>query len=252
MDPRTEQQLTNEPAYTGDPTHPGDPVYGSDPTYQAEGQRSPEQLSSEIAHTRANLAGDLDALQDRVSPHAVMERRKAAARGGVHRMRDRVMGSAHGARSGASGAASSVGSTAQDAASTVEDKYDGSPLAAGLMAFGAGMVASALVSPSRKETEMARRLVDTAHEKGVVDEVKSVGQDMGQQLKEGAKEKAAEVQGTAQESAERVKAEGQNSAQSVKDDAQSGSTSAGTPPPPVPPGPPSGTTGPAGTPRTGI
>ena len=59
MDPRTEQQLTNEPAYTGDPTHPGDPVYGSDPTYQAEGQRSPEQLSSEIAHTRANLAGDL-------------------------------------------------------------------------------------------------------------------------------------------------------------------------------------------------
>ena len=186
MDPRTEQQLTNEPAYTGAPTHPGDPVYGSDPTYQAEDKRSPEQLSSEIASTRSDLADNLDALQDRVSPHAVMERRKAAARGGVHRMRDRVMGSAHGARSGASGAASSVGSTAQDAASTVEDKYDGSPLAAGLMAFGAGMVASALVSPSRKETEIARRVVVPAPEKGGVDVVKCVGQGLGQQLQEDA------------------------------------------------------------------
>jgi hypothetical protein len=221
MDPRTEQQLTNEPAYTGDPAHPGNPVYGSDPTYQGAGERSPEQLSSEIANTRADLAGNLDALQDRVSPHAVMERRKAAARGSVYRMRDRVMGTAHDARSSASGAASSVSSTAQDAASTVEDKYEGSPLAAGLMAFGAGMIASALVSPTRKETQMAQRVVDTAQETGVVDEVKSVGQEMGEQLKEEAKEKAAQVQGSAKESAERVKAEGQDSAQTVKDDAQS-------------------------------
>lgn len=212
MDPRTDQPMTPR-------------------------QRSPEQIGSDIAVTRAELARDLDALQERVSPHAVMERRRAAARGRMHRMRSRVMGTAHHARSGAGHAASdatdSVRSTAEDAVSTVEDKYEGSPLAAGLMAFGAGMIASAMVSPSRTETRTAQRVVDAAREHGVVDEAKSVGQEVGENLKEDARQSAEELQDSARQSAEHMKAEGQGSAEHVKESSQAGTTgssTSGTPP----------------------
>ena len=39
---------------------------------------STEELSNDIARTRAELSQDVDALQDRVSPSAIMERRKYA------------------------------------------------------------------------------------------------------------------------------------------------------------------------------
>ena len=42
--------------------------------------QSTEELSTQIAGTRESLASDLDALQDRVSPSAIVERRKEAAR----------------------------------------------------------------------------------------------------------------------------------------------------------------------------
>ena len=43
--------------------------------------QSTEELTTQIAGTRESLATDLDALQNRVSPSAIVERRKEAARG---------------------------------------------------------------------------------------------------------------------------------------------------------------------------
>ena len=48
---------------------------------------STEELSNDIARTRADLEQDLDALQDKVSPSAIMERRKTAVRVGWRRSR---------------------------------------------------------------------------------------------------------------------------------------------------------------------
>jgi hypothetical protein len=178
------------------------------------GQRT-EELSTQIAGTRADLAQDLDALQDRVSPHAVMERRKAAARGSMHRMRSRVMGTAEDAKH-------SAGSTASQAMGTAEEKYEGSPLGAGLIAFGAGMLVSALIPASDTETGAARQVVDAAKEHGqpVMDEARSVGQDMGEGLKQSATEAAQGVKHTAAQSAEHVKQEGQTSAHQVQAEAK--------------------------------
>jgi gas vesicle protein len=200
---------------------------------------------ADIDATRANLSRDIDELTDKVSPARVVERRKEAAkqaaRGRIGTIRDKVMGvvptggsggSGHGSAgvgarvSGAAGsAAGSVSDTVSDSAGGAVDaigsKAQGNPLAAGLIAFGAGMVISALIPASEKEAEVAQRAVEAAKEHGqpVVDEAKSVGQQMGQELKESATESAQQVKDTAQDSVQNVKQQGQSSAQTVKDQA---------------------------------
>lgn len=78
--------------------------------------QSTEELSRDIAGTRRDLASDLDALQDRVSPQAIVERRKAATRDRVRSARDKVMGTAHEARGGVAGTASGATDTVRDQA----------------------------------------------------------------------------------------------------------------------------------------
>ena len=54
--------------------------------------QSTEELNSDIAGTRQALSSDLDALQGRVSPSAIIERRKEATRSRLRGLKDRVMG----------------------------------------------------------------------------------------------------------------------------------------------------------------
>lgn len=182
------------------------------------GQRTEEQLSNEIAGTREDLGRNLDALNERVNPVRVVERRKEAARGRVSSLKERVMGSAHGAGDRASGAAGAVTDTVSSAPGAVQAKTEGNPLAAGVIAFGAGWLVSSLMPATEREAQATQKLIDTAKDSGLVDEAKSVGQEVGQNLKETATQAAEEVKTTAQQSAEHVKAEGQSSAQTVKDD----------------------------------
>lgn len=185
---------------------------------------------ADIAATRANLSRDIDELTDKVNPARVVDRRKEAAKGRLGSIREKVMGAApdvsqvknavSGTGSG-SGSAGSVSDKASAAVDTLGVKAQGNPLAAGLVAFGAGMLISALIPASEKETQVTQRAVEAAKEHGqpVVDEAKAVGQQMGQDLKDSAAESAEQVKATAQQSAENVKQEGQSSAQTVKDDA---------------------------------
>jgi gas vesicle protein len=197
------------------------------------GQRTEEQITTDIEGTRRDLSKDLDELHEKVSPSQIMERRKVAARSKMTRMRDRVMGSAHEAKhsmgQGASSAGGSVGGAAtgakdsmSSAAQTVGEKTEGNPLAAGLIAFGAGVLVSSLIPASEKESVAAQRLVEEAktHGQPVMDEAKSAGQSMGENLKEHARQSAEEVKASAQGSVQNVKDEGQSSAQHVKDDVQ--------------------------------
>ena len=186
---------------------------------------------ADIDATRSNLSRDIDELTDKVSPSRVVERRKEAAKGRLGSIRDTVMGASP---IGGSGGGGGVGSKVSDAAGSVSDttggaldavgsRAQGNPLAAGLVAFGAGMLISALIPASEKEAKLAQRAVDAAKEHGqpVVDEAKSVGQQMGEELKGSAVESAQQVKETAQDSVDNVKQEGQSSAQTVKDQASS-------------------------------
>lgn len=196
------------------------------------GQRT-EELTTEIEQTRESLASDLDALQDRVSPSAIMDRRKAAARDRWEGMRSRVMGtasSAHGTvSSSASGVAGSVSGTAQgavgsvrDAGTTAQRQVQGSPLGAGLVAFGAGLVISSLLPASHREAQAASQLLDVAQDKAqpLVEEAKEAARSVGQDVAQNAGEAAQQVKETATDSASRVTEEGRSAADSVKEDAQ--------------------------------
>jgi gas vesicle protein len=191
------------------------------------GQNTEELTTTpaDIEATRSELTRDIDELTDKVSPARVLDRRKEAARGRMGSIRDKVMGTASGTGNKLGGTASSatgsVSDTASGALEGIESRTQGNPLAAGLVAFGAGMLISALIPASEKEAQAAQRLTEVAKEHGqpVIDEAKSVGQDVADDLKQSAADSAQQVKSTAQESVDTVKQEGQSSAQNVKDDA---------------------------------
>jgi len=215
-----------------------------------------QRIADEIAGTRRDLTRDVDALTDRVSPSRVVERRVQRTRRGFGRLKDRVMGTADDARSSMSdtahgvagsmsdrahgvtetvsdtahGVADTTSSAATQTVDTVREKTEGNPLAAGLIAFGAGWLVSSLIPASGAETRAAQKMVDTAKEHGqpVMEQAKQVGQEMGQDLKERASEAAQEVKATAQEGAAHVKQEGQASAQTVRDDVSAQRESGGS------------------------
>ncbi|MFC4785665.1 DUF3618 domain-containing protein [Nocardioides sp. MAHUQ-72] len=180
---------------------------------------------ADIAATRTSLTRDIDELTDKVSPARVMDRRKEASRSRLGSIRDRVMGSASDAGGTLGDATSGASGAVSDATGGVvgglESRTQGNPLTAGVVAFGAGMLLSALIPSSDKEAQVAHRLTEVAKEQGqpLLDEAKSVGSEMAADLKESAGDSAHRVQATAQESVDTVRTEGQSSARTVKDDA---------------------------------
>jgi hypothetical protein len=185
-----------------------------------------EELNSRIEDTRERMASNLDTLQDRVSPSAIVERRKRAARDRVTSVKDKVMGTAQSAKESVSSAASTASSgasgTGSNVASTAQSQFEGAPLAAGLVAFGTGVVLASLLPATRVEAQAAHQVVETAKEhQDVLEDVRSAGQEVVDDLKGSAADAAQEIKDSAQQSAETVRQEGRSSAESVKDDASS-------------------------------
>jgi hypothetical protein len=177
-----------------------------------------EELNTQIAGTRDALASDLDALQDKVSPRAAVQRQKSAMGDRWRRARSKVMGSGGSTTAGSSGAVDKLKGGAGDLASTTEDTVAGSPIAAGLVAFGAGVVIAGLIPATQKEGELSQRAVDAVKEHGqpLVDGAKAAGQEMADNLKPEAAQAAREVKDTATESAQRVTDEGKSATERVR------------------------------------
>lgn len=185
--------------------------YGTTADMSEEDRRT-EQINRDIERTRVQLSQNVDELGDKVSPGQAMARQKEAAKNRVFGVKDKVMGSA-------SGAGGSMSDTASGAVHGIEARTEGNPLAAGVIAFGVGLLASSAFPATRVEQRVAQQGLDTAKEHGqpVVDEAKSMASDMGSQLKETAKAGADEVKSSAQDSAENLKDQGRDSAHQVRD-----------------------------------
>jgi hypothetical protein len=194
--------------------------------------QSTEELTSQIEDTRQRMAADLDTLQERVSPSAIVERRKQAVRGRFASAKDKVMGTAQSATGSVSSAASTatdtVSGTGSNVASTAQDTYQGAPLAAGVVAFSAGVVLASLLPASRAEAEAAHRVVETAkeHHQPLLDDVRFAGHEVAENVKRTAmnsaqqvKDSAQQVKDSAQQSAQTVAGEAQSSTEAVRDEA---------------------------------
>jgi len=204
----------------------------------------PDQIRREIEYTRSNLSSDVDALAYKVSPGRIVDDRKQRARSALENVRDKVMGSAsdlgHHTRQGAhavgehaSSAASTVSDKANSAASTVSDaaqraphvirqKSEGNPLAAGLIAFGVGWLASSLIPSTRREQQVASQVKAKAGEHaGVVKEkLGEVATELKEELREPAQHATQSVRSTAQDAVQAVRDDTRSAARDVQEHAQ--------------------------------
>ena len=200
----------------------------------------PEVIRRQIEDTRRELSYDVDALNEKVNPARVVDRRVTAAKGRIASVKEKVMGSAHDTTSSAQGmasnaagsvqgAASSAAGTVQDAASSaagaiqqapdaVVRQTQGNPLAAGLIAFGVGWLVSSLLPASEKEKQLAQQAESAVreHKDAILEPAKQAAQEIGEQLKPAAQEAVESVKSTAQDAAATVKEEGQSAAADVQ------------------------------------
>lgn len=173
----------------------------------------PDQLRREIETTQRNLGTDVDALSEKVTPGRIVQRRVGRARGAVQNLRDRVMGSASDASDTASdkvqSATGTVTEAVQDAPERIRRGTEGNPLAAGLIAFGAGWLVSSLVPASRQEQRLAYQVKDTVQDAAgpITEQLGSAAQEVKENLREPAQQAVESVRSTASDAASTVKDE---------------------------------------------
>ena len=202
-------------------------TYSNDITTGGTTTRSddPEVIRRDIESTRADLSRNVDALTEKVSPSRVVGRRVDRAKDAVGSVKDKVMGSNddpydHGAVGGAtdkaSSVASSIGDTATSAPTIARQKTQGNPLAAGMIAFGVGWLASSLLPATEKEQEAATAVKDKAseHSDTLTAPIKEAAGNAKENLRAPAQDAVQSVKGTATEATATVKDE----AAAAKDD----------------------------------
>jgi hypothetical protein len=168
----------------------------------------PEQIRREIERTRTELSENVNALGDKVNPGSIAKRQVGRVRCAAASVKDAVLGSASDAADTGQRVAGSIGDTVSDAPTAVARKAQGSPIAAGLIAFGAGLLVSSMLPASRAEQQAAQAVKDTA-------------QPLVDDLTDTAKEIAGNLQEPAQQALEEVKAIATDSTATVRDEAAS-------------------------------
>jgi hypothetical protein len=202
--------------------------------------------------TQAHLSSDVDALTEKVTPSRIVARRVDRAKAAGRRLTDSVMGSddpapgrhydpynpygdyrdtgspRHAAATvsdAASSAASTISDTASSATAAVQEapravrrQTRGNPLAAGLIAFGAGWLVSSLLPASREEQRLAQRATEKAAEVGrpVADAAREAAMEVKDNLQEPAQQAVESVKDTASQAGRTVVDEGRAAAQDAQ------------------------------------
>jgi uncharacterized protein YjbJ (UPF0337 family) len=208
----------------------------------------PDRLRQDIEATRASMTRHVDLLAEKTSPTKVAQRRWTA-------VKEKVMGSSEHARHSAGNAAGTVQDKASSAASTVQDKASsaagtvqdkasqltdkagekahdaadavrsapqtvarqaqGNPLAAGIIAFGVGMLAATLIPVTDAEKRAGQQLKE--HSGDLTDKVKDIASEMKDDVSGTVQQAVGQVKETATDAAQTTKQQAQSSAQDAKD-----------------------------------
>lgn len=176
---------------------------------------NPDEIRAEIERTRADLSHNVNTLADSVNPASVAKRQGEKVKGAVFGAKDRVMGSASDAGASLSSAQSSVTDSVTGAPAQLKSRTTGNPLAAGLIAFGAGWLAASLLPTSAAEQQAATKVKDTA-----APVLGDAAKEIAGNLKEPAQQAVDSVKETASEAASTVKDEGSSAVQDVTDQAK--------------------------------
>lgn len=194
------------------------------------------ELREEIEERREDLGRDFEAIGDRVSPARIAERKTEAVKSKFRGVKDAVMGTADDVSETAHDTAVGVRDSAHDLAESASDKVhvvadtaaavpgtirhqtQGNPLAAGLIAFGLGLLVASVLPESRRERRLARQvepqLQDAARQ--LVD----TGRGMAEDFKPVVQEHAENLRGTATDAAHHVAEQAKDVAQATAEQAK--------------------------------
>jgi gas vesicle protein len=187
-----------------------------------------QELRRDIEETRTHLGTTLDTIGERVMPSRIVARRKDRMRERLGSIRDSVMGSASSAQSSVSDSAHRVADTVGSAAGSISDEVReaptqiadqarGNPLAAGLVAFGVGMIVATLIPASRPEEQAAVALKDKLEP--LQEQAKQIGGELKDTVQESARDAAEHVKSRAGEAVQEVKSDAGDAATDLKEHA---------------------------------
>lgn len=171
----------------------------------------PDAIRAKIDSTRAELSDNIDNLADTANPKNIAGRQIDRVSDAARSMRDKIMGAPddpydEGRVGDARDAISQVGDAVSNAPDKAKEQTRGNPLAAGLIAFGAGMLFSSLLPASKPEREAVSDLQDRIEP--LKEQAGDMAQEIAQNLREPAREAAQSVRSTAADAAQEVKNEG--------------------------------------------
>ncbi|MBQ0906445.1 DUF3618 domain-containing protein [Micromonospora sp. U21] len=196
----------------------------------------PDRIRREIETTRDELSYDVDALADKVNPRRIAGERVGQARGAFTRAKEKVMGSSSHMGQEASqrmsnvagslrGETRSFGQQSRGAMGSVRDEArslgrqsreqaQGNPLAAGVVAFGVGLLAASLLPPSGRERQLAGRArgMVSEHSDQLRGQASQIGHQMQDNLREPAQQAAQSVRSTAEQGVSAVRDQGRSAA----------------------------------------
>jgi gas vesicle protein len=168
--------------------------------------KSASDVRTEIEDTRQDMSQTIDAIADRTSPRRVVARRRERMANGWRSMRERVMGRADDVRATAGDRAheraGGMAEQARRAPDMVVEQTQGNPLAAGLIAFGGGLLLASLLPPTEAEQRVAGKVREQAQP--LQDELVRAGQAVGEDLKSSAQDAAEQVKQRAAEATSTV------------------------------------------------
>lgn len=183
---------------------------------------SAAQLREQLDQQRNELGQDLEAIGDRVSPKRVTERKTAAVRQRLSGVRESVMG-----------AKDTVADKTGDAGSAITDKVSGAveqvrqgpelarqgaqgnPLAAGLIAFGGGLLLATALPSSNREQRLVDQSIQPQLDQAAA-QVGTMAQETVEAVKPAVQDAVAEVKDTAASSASEVADEAKGAAAEVR------------------------------------
>jgi gas vesicle protein len=100
----------------------------------------------------------------------------------------------------------------------IQRQTQGNPIAAGVVAFGLGLLVATLIPASEPERQAAEALQDTLEP--LKDRALEAGQELKDQVQEAARDGVQHVKETATDAAQQVKDDTQSAGERVKEDAQ--------------------------------
>lgn len=148
----------------------------------------------------------------------------------THTVSANVSDTASSAASTISDTASSAAAAVQDAPQALRQQTQGNPLAAGVIAFGAGWLISSLLPASRQEQRVAQQATEKASELGrpVAEAAKQAAMEVKDNLQEPAQQAVESVKSTATDAGHTVAEEGRSAAEDAQANVREATSDSGS------------------------